>query len=119
LLRRAVEVSGIHPHDVGYIEAHGTGPALGDPIEGQALGTVLCSGRPKDRPLVLGSVKTNIGHLEPAAGVAGLIKAVLALEHEEIPPHLHFQNPSPLIPWDELPVAVPTVPRPWKRGAGP
>jgi acyl transferase domain-containing protein len=116
LLRQAVEAAGVQPQDVGYVEAHGTGTALGDPIEVQALGTVLCVGRPKESPLVLGSVKTNIGHLEPAAGVAGIIKVVLSLTHEEIPPNLHFHDPSPLIPWDELPVTVPTERRPWPRG---
>ena len=93
---------------MGYVEAHGTGTSLGDPIEVRALGAVLGEGRSQERPLVLGSAKTNIGHLEAAAGVAGLIKVVLSLQHEEIPPHLHFEKPSPHIAWDELPVTVPT-----------
>ena len=94
------------PGDVGYLEAHGTGTSLGDPIEVQAAGAALGKGRDADRPLLIGSVKTNIGHLEAAAGIAGLIKVILSLEHEELPKHLHFQNPSPHIPWDRLPVRV-------------
>ena len=90
--------------DVDYVEAHGTGTSLGDPIEVRALGRVLGAGRASDRPLKVGSVKTNIGHLESAAGVAGLIKLVLCLQAEQIPPHLHFHQPNPHIDWSELPV---------------
>src|SRR5215203_3438323 len=79
--------------------AHGTGTSLGDPIEVQAAGAVFGEGRDPDRPLLIGSVKTNIGHLEAASGIAGLIKVVLALEHEMLPKHLHFGQPSPYIPW--------------------
>ncbi|MBM4093251.1 MAG: polyketide synthase, partial [Planctomycetes bacterium] len=92
LLRRALDAAGLQPDDVDYIEAHGTGTALGDPIEMAALGAVF-GGR--DRPLWVGSLKTNIGHLEGAAGIAGLIKTVLALQHRELPPHLHFREPNP------------------------
>ena len=107
------------PAEVDYVEAHGTGTSLGDPIEVQALGAVLGEGRPEDRPLLIGSVKTNIGHLEAAAGVAGLIKVVLALQHGEIPPHLHFETPNPHIAWDRrCPVDVPTARRPGRRGRG-
>jgi acyl transferase domain-containing protein/acyl carrier protein len=113
LLREALAVSRVAPEEVAYVEAHGTGTALGDPIEMQALGAVLGGGRTKDRPLLVGSVKTNVGHLEAAAGVAGLIKVVLALGHGEIPPHLHFRVPNPHIPWADLPVAVPTALMPW------
>jgi acyl transferase domain-containing protein len=116
LIKRALAASGIAPAEVGYIEAHGTGTALGDPIEMRALGSVFGAGRPAERPLVVGSVKTNVGHLESAAGVAGLIKVVLALEHGEIPPHLHFREPSPHIRWSELPVTVPTRLTPWPAG---
>jgi acyl transferase domain-containing protein/SAM-dependent methyltransferase/aryl carrier-like protein/dienelactone hydrolase len=118
VLRQALKNAGIEPSAVGYIEAHGTGTSLGDPIEVQALAAVLGQGRSRDNPLLLGSVKTNIGHLESAAGVAGLIKAVLLLQHGEIPPHLHLQKPNPFIPWQELPVQVPTGGLRWPY-AGP
>lgn len=107
VIRDALADAGVGPEAVRFIEAHGTGTSLGDPIEVQAIGSVF-SGRTSDDPVLLGSVKTNLGHLEGAAGIAGLIKAVLALQHGEIPPHLHFRTPNPYIPWDELPVAVAT-----------
>ena len=116
LLREALERAAIAPSEIQYVEAHGTGTPLGDPIEVDALGTVLGPGRAKDQPLLLGSVKTNIGHLEEAAGVAGLIKVVLALQNEQIPAHLHFTQPSPHIPWAELAVRVTAAPSPWPRG---
>lgn len=78
-----------------------------------ALGAVFGKNRPQDQPLVIGSVKTNIGHLEPASGIASLIKVVLALQHGEIPPHLHFQQPNPNIKWDEFRLKVPTERMPW------
>ena len=118
LIREALEQSGVAGEEIGYVEAHGTGTSLGDPIEVRALGTVLCADRPAGEPLRLGSVKTNLGHLEAAAGIAGLIKTVLALRHEAIPPHLHFVTPNPLIPWAELPVEVPTAPVAWPRAGG-
>jgi acyl transferase domain-containing protein len=77
------------------LEAHGTGTPLGDPIEVRAATAVLGKNRTPDNPLYVGSVKTNIGHLEAAAGIAGLIKLVLALQHDELPPHLHFHEPQP------------------------
>jgi acyl transferase domain-containing protein/surfactin synthase thioesterase subunit len=116
LLREALESARVQPSDVSYVEAHGTGTALGDPIEMRALSAVLCKGRDRARPLRVGSVKTNIGHLEAAAGVSGLLKVVLALHHREIPPHLNFKNPSPHIAWDELPVEVPRAVVPWPAG---
>ena len=106
VIRAALADANLAPRDVGYVETHGTGTSLGDPLEVQALGHVLGEGRPADAPVLIGSVKTNLGHLESAAGIAGLIKAVLMLQHERIPPHLHFVTPSPHIPWDELPVRV-------------
>lgn len=118
LLREATVDAGIHPCDISYVEAHGTGTRLGDPIEIRALTAVLCADRPHHQPLVIGSVKTNIGHLESAAGVAGLIKVVLSLVHREIPPHLHFKNANPHIPWDEFPVVVPTRAREWRQLRG-
>ena len=119
LLRRVLAAARVAPEAVGYVEAHGTATALGDPIEVGALGAVYGAGRPPDHPLWIGSVKTNFGHLESAAGVAGLIKAILALHHEGIPPHLHFQAPSPHIPWDRWPFRVPTAFTPWPRGPRP
>jgi acyl transferase domain-containing protein/SAM-dependent methyltransferase len=116
---RALANAGVEPKSVGYVEAHGTGTALGDPIEAQALAEALGNGRPSDRPLKIGSVKTNIGHCEAAAGVAGLIKTVLALQHEQIPPHLHLRQPSPHIPWDSMNLAIPIETEPWARGASP
>jgi microcystin synthetase protein McyE len=94
----------------------GQGRSWAIPIEMEALAG-LCHGRPPTAPLVVGSVKTNIGHLEAAAGIAGLIKVVLALQHEVIPPHLHFKQPNPYIPWDELEIVVPTKRRAWAKGA--
>ncbi len=114
-LRRAE----LAPSDVGYLEAHGTGTSLGDPIEAQAAGAVLGAGREPGDPLLMGSVKTNIGHLEAAAGIAGVIKVILSLENELLPRHLHFQHPSPHIPWDRLAVEVVREARPWERNGRP
>ncbi|UXA13859.1 SDR family NAD(P)-dependent oxidoreductase [Mycobacterium sp. SMC-8] len=114
-LRRA----GVEPGEVGYLEAHGTGTSLGDPIEVQAAGAVLGSGREPGRPLLIGSAKTNIGHLEAAAGIAGVLKVVLALEHATLPKHLNFQTPSPHIPWDRLAVEVVTETMPWETDGRP
>jgi acyl transferase domain-containing protein/D-arabinose 1-dehydrogenase-like Zn-dependent alcohol dehydrogenase/acyl carrier protein len=115
VIRSALVRAGIHPPDVGFVEAHGTGTALGDPIEVQALAAVLGEARGPD-PVLVSSVKTNVGHLEAAAGIAGLIKAVLAVQHGQIPPHLHFRTPSPHIDWDRVPVLVPTAVTPWPAG---
>ncbi|MEO5726087.1 MAG: type I polyketide synthase, partial [Byssovorax sp.] len=93
---------------VGYLEAHGTGTSLGDPIEVEAMWSVLKEGRTKDQRLYMGSAKTNIGHLESASGIAGLLKVVLALQHAEIPPHLHLTKPNPKIPWGEIDVEIPS-----------
>jgi acyl transferase domain-containing protein/SAM-dependent methyltransferase/acyl carrier protein len=116
VIRAALENAGIEPADVDYVEAHGTGTPLGDPIEVRALAAVLSEGRPADRPLMIGAVKTNIGHTEAAAGVAGLIKLVLSLQHSEIPPHLHLQKLNPYIGWDKIPVVVPTTLTAWPAG---
>ncbi|MET9218130.1 beta-ketoacyl synthase N-terminal-like domain-containing protein [Streptomyces sp. NPDC003300] len=115
LLRAALADARVGADDMDYVEAHGTGTPLGDPIELRALGAAL-AGRTTQQPCLVGSVKTNIGHLEAASGIAGLIKTVLALRHETVPAHLHFTRPSPDIPWDELPLDVPTEARPWARG---
>ncbi len=119
LLRAAAVDAGVEPSRIDYVEAHGTGTALGDPIEVRALGAAFGTGRRQGQPLWMGSLKTNVGHLEAAAGIAGLIKAVLALQHAEIPPHLHFETPSPHIPWNEFSLAVPTRPTPWPEHDGP
>lgn len=113
VIRSALRAAGVEPHQVSYVETHGTGTSLGDPIEVRALGAAYGHGREVSRPLQIGSVKTNIGHLEAAAGIAGLLKVVLALQHGEIPPHLHFQIPNPHIAWDDFPVTVPITPIPW------
>ena len=111
----ALKRAGIEPSEVDYLEAHGTGTSLGDPIEAQAAGAVLGAGRAAGQPLLIGSAKTNIGHLEAAAGIAGVIKVILSLEHETLPKHLHFENPSPHIPWDRLAVEVVKEGIPWER----
>ena len=115
VIAEALERAGVAASDVDYLEAHGTGTSLGDPIEVQAAGTVYGAGRDPGRPLLIGSVKTNVGHLEAASGIAGLIKVILSLEHEVLPKHLHFRNPSPHIPWDQLPVRVVDDSIPWSR----
>src|SRR5262249_55844510 len=118
VVRGALAAAGLSPAEVDYLEAHGTGTSLGDPIEIEALSRVF--GRDRARPLRLGSVKTNVGLLEAAAGVAGLIKAALCLEHRELVPHLNFEAPSPLVPWNDLPIEVVTraAPMPGCRVAG-
>ncbi len=112
VIRAALKDAGVEPRQIGYVETHGTGTSLGDPIEIQALGKVMRDGHSKDEPVIIGSVKTNMGHLESAAGVAGLIKLVLTLQHGEVPPHLHLQKPNPYIAWDEYPVTIPMTSTP-------
>ncbi|MEC0231016.1 type I polyketide synthase [Paenibacillus alba] len=107
LLFSAYAQAGIQPSQIGYIEAHGTGTFLGDPIEVKALGQVLSNGRQADDPIYLGSVKSNIGHLESAAGIAGLIKTALIMRHEVVPPNLHFHTWNPEIPRAGFPFLVP------------
>jgi myxalamid-type polyketide synthase MxaB len=118
VIREALANGGVAPHEVSYVEAHGTGTVLGDPIEVGALAAVFGPGRSADTPVIIGSTKTNIGHLETAAGIAGLIKTALALQHGEIPPHLHLQQPNPHIPWDEIPIMVPTARTVWQPPTG-
>lgn len=119
VIAQALRRAGIAGGQVDYLEAHGTGTSLGDPIEVQAAGAVFGQHRDHDRPLLIGSVKTNIGHLEAASGIAGLIKVVLSLEHETLPQHLHFRRPSPHIPWERLPVRVVDEATPWRRNGRP
>jgi acyl transferase domain-containing protein len=118
VIKAALADARIKPQQVNYVEAHGTGTTLGDPIEVRALGAALGQGRSKDQPLILGSVKTNIGHLEAAAGIAGLIKVVLGLHHGEIPPHLHLRELNPHVDWSELPLRVATERTPWPTPIG-
>jgi acyl transferase domain-containing protein/acyl-CoA synthetase (AMP-forming)/AMP-acid ligase II/acyl carrier protein len=106
VLRAAYDAANVDPASVQYVEAHGTGTLLGDPIEAKALGAVIGSGRPEDQPCLIGSVKTNVGHLEASAGVAGLIKLALALKHREVPASLHYQRPNPHIPFADLRLKV-------------
>ena len=119
VIRQALSAAGVDPREVGYVEAHGTGTSLGDPIEVRAIGAAYGRGRTDADRLVIGSVKTNIGHLEAAAGIAGLIKTVLVLQHGEIPPHLHFQKINPYILLEEIPVRIPTERTPWPAGDQP
>jgi acyl transferase domain-containing protein len=117
LFREALAAARLEPADIGYVEAHGTGTSLGDPIEAQALASVFGAGRNAENPLVIGSVKANLGHTESAAGVAGLLKAMLALEHERIPAQLHFHRINPKIGWSGTPIEIPVQMRDWRRGA--
>ncbi|MGW3206159.1 SDR family NAD(P)-dependent oxidoreductase [Streptomyces sp. NPDC001135] len=119
LIGSALKAAGAVPADIDYVETHGTGTPLGDPIEANALGAVYQQGRTPGRPLLMGTVKTNLGHLEAAAGIAGLMKVVLSLRHEQLPAHLHLRERNPHIAWDELLLDVPTEARPWRRGDRP
>lgn len=118
VLRRAYKDAGIDPRTVDYIEAHGTGTILGDPIEAEALGRVVGRGRPADRPALLGAVKTNVGHLESAAGAASMAKVVLALQHDKLPPSINFAGPSPYIDFDAMRLKMITTPTDWPRYGG-
>ena len=113
VLRAAYANAGVPAGKVGYVESHGTGTFLGDPIEAKALAAVLSTDREPGSPCLLGSVKSNIGHAEAAAGVAGLIKAALAVQHREVPANLHFTTPNPHIPFDEFGLEVPRAARAW------
>ncbi|NEP47792.1 MAG: SDR family oxidoreductase [Moorea sp. SIO3C2] len=114
VIRQALSNGGVAPASVSYIEAHGTGTSLGDPIEVGAIGTVFGKTHSQEQPLIVGTAKTNIGHLEVAAGIAGLMKVVLQLQHQQIAPSLHFKQPNPYINWSQLPVQVSTQLTPWQ-----
>ncbi|MFG2619449.1 type I polyketide synthase [Streptomyces sp. NPDC048507] len=118
VIAAAYEQAGIAPADVAYVELHGTGTPTGDPVEAAAVGAVFGAGRPDDRPLLVGSVKTNIGHLEGAAGIAGFLKGVLAARHREIPASLHYESPNPAIAPAELGIRVSTALTAWPERAG-
>ncbi len=118
VIREALASAGLQSGDIDFIEAHGTGTSLGDPIEARAIAEVFGSGRGSDRSLRVGSVKSNFGHAESAAGIAGLIKAILALQHGKIPPTLHLKKLNPHIDWNGLAISVPTVTTSWNRERG-
>ena len=117
-MEEALSQSGIEPADVDYLEAHGPGTQIGDAVEINATANVYGRGRVDDRPLLIGSVKTNIGHLEAAGGVAGLIKVLAAMQRRSIPQHLNFRDPNPDIDWEHLPVHVTSEATPWPETAG-
>jgi acyl transferase domain-containing protein/acyl carrier protein len=119
MLRKAYANAGISPGQVQYVEAHGTGTNAGDPVEIGALGVVLSEGRAPGSVCMLGSVKTNFGHTEGAAGLAGLIKVALSLKYQTLPASLHFQTPSPKIAWDDIPVRIQAQRTPWPQHDGP
>ena len=113
VIQQALERANLQPEEVSYLEAHGTGTELGDPIELQAAAAALSGDRTADNPLLVGSVKTNVGHLEAAAGMAGLIKVLLSIQNGQIPGQLNFENPNPHIAWDDIPVRVLTDATAW------
>jgi acyl transferase domain-containing protein len=118
VIRRALAMADVRAADLDYVEAHGVGSPVADSVELSALGAVMAE-RPASQPLLVGSVKTNVGHLEAASGIVGLIKVALALQHEEIPAHLHLRDPHPDIDLASLPIEIPTVAMPWRRGERP
>ena len=114
VIRQALANGAVDPASISYIEAHGTGTSLGDPIEVGALGKVFGKNHSVEQPVIIGSAKTNIGHLEVAAGIAGLMKVVLQLQQQKIAPSLHFNHPNPYINWSQLPLQVSTQLTPWQ-----
>ena len=117
MIAEAQTVAGVEPETIGYVEAHGTATPLGDPIEVASLNQVFAGAAPST--CALGSVKTNIGHLDAAAGIAGLIKTALVLEHGQIPPTLHFERPNPEIDFESSPFYVASERRPWRPTGEP
>ncbi|WP_372517276.1 polyketide synthase Pks13 [Mycobacterium hackensackense] len=118
VLRKAYKNAGIDPRDVDYIEAHGTGTILGDPIEADALGRVVGRGRAADKPALLGAVKSNLGHLESAAGAASLAKVALSLQHDKLPPSINYAGPNPYIDFDKEHLKVNDTVSEWPRYSG-
>lgn len=119
VIREAYRNARVDPGRVDYVETHGTGTVIGDPIEAAALGAVLARQRPVDRPCAIGSVKANIGHLEAAAGIAGLTKVALALYHREMPKSVNFEQPNPHISFDRLQLRVQQTTAPWPAASKP
>ena len=119
VIRQALKNAGVTPDRISYVEAHGTGTSLGDPIEMNSLKGVLMEDRQPNQPCWIGSVKTNIGHLEAAAGISGLIKVVLSLQHQEIPPNLHLKQVNPYIKLENTPLSIPTELQQWSAGEEP
>ncbi|QSJ20927.1 type I polyketide synthase [Nostoc sp. UHCC 0702] len=117
VIYQALENAKVQPDEISYVEAHGTGTSLGDPIELNSIKDVLMSGRSPEQQGCSGSVKTNIGHLEAAAGIAGLIKVVLSLQHKEIPAHLHFTQMNPYVSLEKTPFSIPTEAQKWPEGS--
>ena len=113
VMSAALAAAALRPADIQYVEAHGTGTPLGDPIEMGAINDVFEHSHTKDAPLLVGSVKTNLGHMEPVAGLVGIIKTILQMRENAVFPHLNCANPSSRIPWDSYPIEVPTIGRPW------
>ena len=118
VIEAALSSARLEPAQVDYVEAHGTGTEVGDPVEAQATGAAYGRDREAGRPLLIGSVKTNIGHLEAAAGVAGVMKTVLSMNQGIVPRHLHFREPNPAIDWDSLPLQVTSTPVDWPAAHG-
>ena len=113
VIRQALQNAGVAPAEISYVETHGTGTSLGDPIEIRSLRAVLMQERTSEQPCSFGSVKTNVGHLEAAAGMAGLIKVILSTQHGELPPHLNLNKLNPLISFKNTPFSIPTELTPW------
>ena len=116
VIAQAMARAGVRGSEIDYVEAHGTGTPLGDPIEIAALADTVGRDRDPERPLLIGAVKTNLGHLESASGVASILKVILALQHETLPRHLHMVQPNGRVDWAAVPIRVTTASSPWARG---